>query len=57
MMLASKALASLDGNGKIVADDVKHTEVFNKYFCSKFGNKKNHALMSQGQCTFHLISS
>lgn len=57
MMLASKALASLDGNGKIVADDVKHTEVFNKYFCSEFGNKKNHALMSQGQCTFHLISS
>lgn len=46
MMLASKALASLDGNGKIDDDNVKRAEVFNKYFHSEFGNKKNHALMS-----------
>jgi len=45
-MLASKALASLDGNGKLVGDNVKKTEVFNKYFCSGLRNKKNHVLMS-----------
>lgn len=46
MMVSSKTLESRDGNGKIVDDDVKRTEVFNKYFCSEFGNKKNHAQMS-----------
>lgn len=46
MMVSSKTLESRGGNGKIVDDDVKRTEVFNKYFCSEFGNKKNHAQMS-----------
>lgn len=45
-MLVSEARASQDGSGQIVDVDVKMTEVFNKYFCSDFGNKKNHALMS-----------
>lgn len=46
MMVSSETLESHGGNGKIVDDDVKRTEVFNKYFCSEFGNKKNHAQMS-----------
>lgn len=46
MMVSSETLESRGGNGKIVGDDVKRTEVFNKYFCSEFGNKKNHAQMS-----------
>lgn len=46
MMLTSKTLESRGGNGKNIDDDVKRTEVFDKYFCSEFGNKKNHAQMS-----------
>lgn len=46
MILTPKTLEPRGGNGKIVDDDVKRTEVFNKYFCSEFGNKKNPAQMS-----------